>query len=160
MTSDGSAVTAVPAIGSRELAGRVGSAFSSPYTVAVTRALVLDFAGLTGANHWMHTDDARAAASPLGRATVPGLLTLALGALLEPHVLLVRAEDAVFYGFDRVRFPAPMFVGDRLRLEIEIISAEDSAGSVRAVFRNRFWSAGAKPVCVAEQNVRYTHEQP
>jgi acyl dehydratase len=160
VTSDGAAVTAVPAVSSRELVYHVGSAFCAPYTVAVTRALVLDFAALTGANHWMHTDDERAAASPLGRATVPGLLTLSLGALIEPHVLLVRAADAVFYGFDRVRFPAPMFVGDPLRLEIEVISAENSVSSVRAVFRYRFWSSGPKPVCVAEQNIRYTHEDP
>ncbi len=51
-------------------------------------------------------------------------------------------------------------VGARLRLEVEIISAENSPDSVRAVFRHRFWSSGAKPVCIAEQSIRYTHDQP
>jgi acyl dehydratase len=108
----------------------------------------------------MHVDAERAAASPLGRATVPGTLTLSLAALLEREVIVVRCADAVFYGFDRVRFPAPMFVGDPLRLEVEIISAQDGPDMAQAVFRHRFWSSGPKPVCVAEQTVRYTHEQP
>ena len=151
---------AVATISSRELTHHVGASFSSPDAIAVTRELVLAFATLTGADHWMHVDAERAAASPLGRATVPGLLTLSLGARLEKQILHVQASDAVFYGFDRVRFPAPMFVGAPLRLEVEIISATSSPDSVRAVFRHRFWSSGAKPVCVAEQNVRYTHDQP
>ena len=151
---------AVTTISSRELTHYVGASFSSPAAIAVTRELVLAFATLTGADHWMHVDAERAAASPLGRATVPGLLTLSLGARLEKQILRVQASDAVFYGFDRVRFPAPMFVGAPLRLEVEIISATSSPDSVRAVFRHRFWSSGAKPVCVAEQNVRYTHDQP
>jgi acyl dehydratase len=151
---------AVTTISSRELTHHVGASFSSPAAIAVTRELVLAFATLTGADHWMHVDAERAAASPLGRATVPGLLTLSLGARLEKQILHVQASDAVFYGFDRVRFPAPMFVGAPLRLEVEIISATSSPDSVRAVFRHRFWSSGAKPVCVAEQNVRYTHDQP
>lgn len=92
---------------------------------------------------------------------MPGLLPLSLGARLERHVLLVRSSDAVFYGFDRVRFPAPMFIGDPLLLEVEIVSAEDLDNSAQAVFRHRFRSSGPKPVCVAEQKVRYTHdEQP
>jgi acyl dehydratase len=159
VSSDGSAATA-PAlvISSRELAHRTGATFSSPYSIVVTRERVLAFAELTGADHWMHLDPDRAAASTLGRATVPGLLTLSLGALLEPHVLQVGSSDAVFYGFDRVRFPAPMFIGDRLRLEAEILSADDLGHSVQAVVRHRFWSAGPKPVCVAEQKIRYTHD--
>jgi acyl dehydratase len=159
VTGDGSEAAAV-AISSRELIRQVGASFSSPHSIAVTRERVLAFASLTGADHWMHVDARRAAASPLGRATVPGLLTLSLGALLEKHVLQVLSGDAVFYGFDRVRFPAPLFVGAPLRLEVEILSAENRPDSVQAVFRQRFWSSGAKPVCVAEQNIRYTHEQP
>lgn len=161
MTSDGADGEAAAAtISSRELTHHVGASFSSPAAISVTRELVLAFAELTGADHWMHVDAERAAASPFGRATVPGLLTLSLGALLEKQILHVQASDAVFYGFDRVRFPAPMFVGAPLRLAVEIISATSSPDSVRAVFRHRFWSSGAKPVCVAEQNIRYTHDQP
>jgi acyl dehydratase len=163
VSSDGSpaAASATPTISSRELAHHTGAAFSSAHSIVVTRERVLAFAALTGANHWMHVDADRAAASPLGRPTVPGLLTLSLGALLEPHVLEVRSGDAVFYGFDRVRFPAPMFVGDRLRLEVEIVSADDLGHAVQAVFLHRFRSSGPKPVCVAEQKVRYAHdEQP
>jgi acyl dehydratase len=154
------AVAAVATISSRELTRHVGASFSSPASISVTRELVLAFAALTGADHWMHVDAERAAASPLGRATVPGLLTLSLGARLEKQTLRVQAGDAVFYGFDRVRFPASMFVGAPLRLAVEIVSAEDdSPDAVQAVFLNRFWSSGAKPVCVAEQKIRYTHDQ-
>jgi acyl dehydratase len=158
VTSDGGEAAAAT-ISSRELTRHVGASFSSLAAILVTRELVLAFAELTGADHWMHVDAERAAAGPLGRATVPGLLTLSLGARLEKQTLHVQARDAVFYGFDRARFPAPMFVGAPLRLAVEIISAENSPDSVRAVFLNRFWSSGATPVCVAEQNIRYTHDQ-
>ena len=158
MTSDNSADRAAArTISSRELIHYVGASFSPREAISVTSELVLAFAALTGADHWMHVDPERAAASPLGRATVPGLLTLSLGARLEKQTLRVQASDAVFYGFDRVRFPTPMFVGAPLRLAVEIVSAEDSPDAVQAVFLNRFWSSGAKPVCVAEQKIRYTH---
>jgi acyl dehydratase len=150
-------VTAATTIGSRELVHRVGATFHGDHSIDVTRAMVLTFAALTGADHWMHVDAERAAASPLGRATVPGTLTLSLAARLEPRLLVVRCADAIFYGFDRVRFPAPMFVGDPLRLEVEIMAAENGPDAVHATFRHRFWSAGPKPVCVAEQSVRYVH---
>ena len=152
-------MTSATTIGSRELVYRVGATFHGDHSIDVTRAMVLTFAALTGADHWMHVDAERAAVSPLGRATVPGTLTLSLAARLERHLFVVRCADAVFYGFDRVRFPAPMFVGDPLRLEVEIMSAENSPHAVQATFRHRFWSAGPKPVCVAEQNVRYIHEE-
>ena len=165
MTGDGAdgaaGEAAVATISSRELTRHVGASFSSPAAIWVTRELVLAFAELTGADHWMHVDAERAAASPLGRATVPGLLTLSLGARLERQTLRVRARDVVFYGFDRVRFPAPMFVGAPLRLAVEIVSADDSSpDAVQAVFLNRLWSSDAKPVCIAEQKIRYTHDQP
>lgn len=144
-------------IRSRELARHVGMTFSSEHTVVVTERLVQQFAEMSGADHWMHTDAARAGAGPLGRATVQGLLTLSLGALLEQHVLVVESANAVFYGFDRVRFPAPMFVGDPLRLEVNIVSADEADDGVQATLRHRFVSAGPKPVCVAEQIVRYAH---
>lgn len=150
-------MTTATTISSRELAHHVGATFSADHSIDVTREMVLAFAALTGADHWMHVDAERASASPLGRATVPGTLTLSLAARLEPQLLVVRCADAVFYGFDRVRFPAPMFVGDPLRLAVEIISAQDGPHAVQASFRHRFWSSGPKPVCVAEQCVRYTH---
>ena len=84
-------------------------------------------------------------------------LTLSLGAALQKHVLVVKSANAVAHGFDRVRFPAPMFVGDHLRLEIVLVSADELDGEVQALLRHRFLSAGPKPVCVAEQTVRYVH---
>ncbi len=151
-------MTAVPVISSRDLVHHAGASFSSAYSMEVNQERVSSFAGLTGGDHWMHVDVARAALSPLGRTTVQGLLTLSLGVLLQREVLLIESADAVFYGFDRVRFPAPMFTGDRLRLEVEILSAQEQADSVRASFRQRFWSSAAKPVCVTEQSIRYFHE--
>lgn len=147
------------ALDSRALAGRVGETFTSDYAVTVTIEQVRHFAELTGADHWMHTDPERARHTPLGRATVQGLLTLALGAEMQTHVLDVRAADAVFYGIDRVRFPAPMFVGDRLGLEIDIVSVDQLDGGVQARFRHRFVSSAATPVCVCEQVIRYTHDR-
>jgi acyl dehydratase len=152
-------VSTVTTISSRELVGAVGRSFCSDYSITVTQELVWEFAATTGASHWMHTDPQRATASPLGRPTVQGLLTLALGAHLEPHVLAVEAADAVFYGFDRVRFPAPLFVGDDLRLEIEVVAVEVLGDGVQATTRRRFWSAVAKPVCVADEIVRYRHAE-
>jgi acyl dehydratase len=146
-------------IDSHELAGRVGETFSAPHAVVVTERMVHQFAALSGADHWMHVDAERAQTSPLGRSTVQGLLTLSLGALLEKHVLVVQAQDAVLYGVDRVRFPAPMFVGDPVRLEIDVVSAQEQGDGVVARLQHRYVSAGPKPVCVAQQIVRYTHNR-
>jgi acyl dehydratase len=150
----------VTVISSRALARHVGERFSSPFSIEVDQERVRAFADLTGGDHWMHVDVERAAASPLGRTTVQGLLTMSLGVLLQRQVLVIESADSVFYGFDRVRFPAPLFTGDELRLEVEILIAEERPGSVRAGFRQHFWSGGEKPVCVVEQSVRYFHEGP
>ena len=153
-------MTVVPTINSRHLVAHVGATFTSPFSIEVDQERVCSFASLTGGDHWMHVDVERAALSPLGRTTVQGLLTMSLGVLLQRQVLLIESADAVFYGFDRVRFPAPMFTGDRLRLEVEILAAEGRADSVLASFRQHFWSSAAKPVCVVEQSIRYFHEEP
>jgi acyl dehydratase len=140
-----------------DLAEHVGTTFTAPHAITVTADMVRRFADLTGADHWMHVDAERAAAGPLGRATVQGLLTLSLGARLQPHVLEVEAPEVVFHGMDRLRFPAPLFVGDRVRLEIDLLAVEDvDGGAVQARTRHRFHGAGEKPVCVAEQIVRYS----
>ncbi|OAA27461.1 acyl dehydratase [Frankia sp. EI5c] len=151
------AAGAPASVDSRELARHVGAAFLAEPPLLVTPELVGRFATMTGADHWMHVDQERARASPLGRATVQGLLTLALGAELEKRALAVRASDAVFHGFDRVRFPAPMFVGDPLGLRVEILAAEELDGAVRVRLRHTFSSLGPRPVCVSEQAVRYVH---
>ncbi|MBE3204048.1 MULTISPECIES: MaoC/PaaZ C-terminal domain-containing protein [Parafrankia] len=142
---------------SRELARHVGAVFVAEPALVVGPDLVREFATMTGADHWMHVDQERARASPLGRATVQGLLTLSLGAELERRALAVRASDAVFYGFDRVRFPAPMFVSDPLGLRVEILAVEEVGGAVQARLRHTFTSVGPRPVCVSEQNIRYIH---
>lgn len=151
----GSPIAAV--ISSRDLARFVGTTFDSARSLPVSQQMVADFAALTGADHWTHTDPDAARDGPLGRASVQGLLTLSLGTRLEQDVLVVQSSSVVSYGFDKVRFPAPMFVGDRLRLEVDLLRADAVEAGIRARLRHRLLSSGPKPVCVAEQIVQYTH---
>ena len=74
------------------------------------------FADATGDRQWIHVDPARAAAGPFGGPIAHGYLTLALAPLFISDVLVVdRLEAALNYGLNKVRFPAPVPVGSRLR---------------------------------------------
>ena len=93
----------------------------------ITESDVHAFAALTGDWHPLHTDVGYAAASPFGQRIAHGMLVLSVGGALifrlGPHVFLPSSFVA-FYGMERVRFTAPVKLGDTIRLETEVAALE------------------------------------
>jgi acyl dehydratase len=114
------------------------------------------FADATGDHQWIHVDPEKAAKGPFGRTIAHGFLTLALIASLVPEVYRVDGvRMAINYGLNKVRFPAPLPVGNRVRAGVELAEATDVDGGVQLVSRVTVEVEGkSKPCCVAESVVR------
>lgn len=121
--------------------------------VEITQRRIDLFADATGDHQWIHTDPERAArASPYGATVAHGFLTLALlPALLVNALHMVDMTMGLNYGLNKVRFPAPVPAGSRVRARLTIAAIDDIAGGAQilwAVVVER--EGGDKPVCVAE----------
>jgi acyl dehydratase len=140
-----------------ELRDRAGQHLGTSAWHEVTQEQVNLFADATGDHQWIHVDPARAADGPYGRTIAHGYLTLALGPALLWEVLEVTdASITVNYGLNRVRFPAPLPVGSRVRADITCAAVEEVTGGLQATLALTFeCEGGGKPVCVAEVLFRY-----
>jgi acyl dehydratase len=111
------------------------------------------FADATGDHQWIHVDVERAnSESPFGGPIGHGYLTLSLLIPLWSEVLVVTdATMGVNYGLNKVRFPAPVPVGSKLRLTATLTDVEEVAGGLQLTVGAVIESEGAaKPVCIAE----------
>jgi len=116
------------------------------------------FADATDDHQWIHVDAERAASGPFGGTIAHGYLTLSLGPeLLHQIVDWQNIRMGVNYGLDKVRFPSPVPVGSRVRLQASLRDAEElAAGGVQVRLDLVFEVEGAtKPACVAELLLRY-----
>jgi acyl dehydratase len=122
----------------------------------VTQAEVDAFADATGDHQWIHVDPERAAQSPLGGTIAHGLFTLSLAPAMTSKLLSFEGfAFALNYGYNRVRFPAPLPVGSRVRMRARLANVEDIAGGAQITIVQTFEREGAdKPVCVAESLAR------
>jgi acyl dehydratase len=122
----------------------------------ITQEEIDDFARLTGDHQWIHVDAARAASSPFGSTIAHGLLTLSLGPLFSQQIYeIVNIDFGLNYGYGRVRFPAPLPVGSRVRMRARLQTVEDVPGGVQITIEQAFERDGLdKPVCVAEILIR------
>jgi acyl dehydratase len=138
-----------------ELTERAGTELGASDWVAVTQEAVDAFAAATGDHQWIHTDPARAASSPIGGTIAHGYFTLALAPELLAQVLpLDGFAMAMNYGLDRLRFPAPLPTGERVRMRVGLDAVEPVPGGAALSLTLTFEAAsGGKPVCVA--NVLY-----
>jgi acyl dehydratase len=126
--------------------------------VTVTQEQVDTFAEATGDHQWIHVDVERAEAeSPFGGPIAHGYLTLALTNLFLPQVVEVRGVSlGVNRGTGRIRFPAPVPVGSRLRAGVELVAVDDVAGGIDTTMVITVERDGSpKPVCVVESLSRY-----
>ena len=125
--------------------------------VEITPEQVNLFADATGDHQWIHVDVERAKAGPFGGPIAHGYLTLSLGPSLMPQIFRVTGVAmGVNYGTNKVRFPAPVPVGARLRLGATLLSVEDVPGGAQMALELVFEVEGAaKPSCVAEVLTRY-----
>ena len=124
----------------------------------VTQAQVDTFAEATGDHQWIHVDVERARAeSPFGGPIAHGYLTLSLTNLFLPQVVEVRGVSlGVNRGTGKIRFPAPVPVGSRLRGGVELVAVDDVAGGIDTTMLITVERQGGdKPVCVVESLSRY-----
>jgi acyl dehydratase len=124
----------------------------------VTQELIDTFADVSGDHQWIHTDVERAADGPFGRTIAHGYMTLSWGIPMIAELLAVTGVGmALNYGVNKVRFPAPVPVGSRVRLHAKILGVEPvSNGGVQVSRAFTFEIEGSdKPACVAESLTRY-----
>jgi len=129
----------------------------------VTQERIDQFADATGDHQWIHVDPARAAEGPFGTTIAHGYLTLSLGPELLHDVLTWQnIRMGVNYGLNKVRFPAPVPVGSRVRVGAVLRGAEEvGGGGVQVTLELTFEiEGGAKPACVAELLLRYFFAEP
>ncbi len=126
--------------------------------VTITQDQVNTFADATGDHQWIHVDPERATAeSPFGGPIAHGYLTLSLTNLFLPQVVEVQGVSlGVNRGTGKVRFPAPVPVGSRLRGGVELVAVDDVAGGIDTTMVITVEREGSdKPVCVVESLSRY-----
>jgi acyl dehydratase len=116
------------------------------------------FADATGDHQWIHVDPVRAKQGPFGSTIAHGYLTMSLVNLFLPQIVEVRGiAMGINYGADRLRFPAPVPVGSRVRGGGELLKVEDvHGGAVQATIRVTIEiEGGERPACVVDSISRF-----
>lgn len=143
--------------GLEDLAGQVGQALGESDWWVVDQARIDAFAQATDDHQWLHTDAERAADGPFGTTVAHGFLTLSLlPALMARAYVVDGVALRLNYGLERVRFPAPVRAGSRLRARF-VLGAFDrlpDGGAQLRVDATIECEGGAKPVCVAQMLTR------
>jgi acyl dehydratase len=135
----------------------VGRSFGPSSWRTITQDEVVAFADVTGDRNPVHLDPEFAKSTPFGGTIVHGYLTLGLVVPMMAEVFQVTGFGVgINYGLDRLRFPAPVPVGARVRVVGEVLAVEEVAGGFQIAPRVTFEiEGGAKPACVADMLLRY-----
>ena len=122
----------------------------------VTQEAIDAFADVTGDHQWIHVDPERARETPFGGTIAHGYYTLSLAPMLTAQVMALDGfAFALNYGVNRVRFPAALPVGSRVRATVRVADLEDSPGGAQMTLELTFEvEGGEKPVCVARTVAR------
>jgi acyl dehydratase len=138
--------------GLEEIKSYVGKELGVSDWHPVTQERIDQFAEVTGDDQWIHVDRERARESPFGGTIAHGYYTLSLAPRFSYDMF--RFEGFAFgvnYGLNRVRFPSPLPVGDRVRMRAKLLALEELPGGAQISTELTFERAGGeKPVCVAE----------
>lgn len=142
--------------GIAELQAQVGQELGVSDWYEVTQEAINEFAEVTQDFQWIHVDVERAKQTPFGGTIAHGLFTLSLGPKFSYEIVDVQGfAFGVNYGYGRVRFPAPLLVGSRLRMRATLTSVEEVPGGAQFTITQTFErEGGEKPVCVAEALAR------
>jgi len=135
----------------------VGKELEPSEWLEVTQERIDAFADATDDHQWIHVDPQRAAAGPFGTTIAHGFLTLSLCVPLLSEALadLPPSSMSINYGTNKVRFPAPVPAGSRIRARVTVASVDEVPGGEQAVFVMTIErEGGEKPVCVAELVLR------
>ena len=139
-----------------ELQPLVGQEIALSDWITVTQERIQQFADATGDHQWIHLDVERAKAGPFGTTIAHGFLTLSLLPEMSASAFSVQnTRMGVNYGLNRVRFPAPVPSGSRLRGRFKLLAYEPLDGGAQLTVEVTMERDGsAKPVCVAESLAR------
>jgi acyl dehydratase len=135
-----------------------GDTYGPSEWLEVTQERIDGFADATGDHQWIHVDPEKAAQGPFGTTIAHGFLTLSL---LIKFIEEVRPSSGEFrmginYGVNKVRFPAPVPVGSRVRAHFEVLEVSEVEGGIQVVTKGTVEREGEeKPVCVAEMVSRH-----
>ena len=135
-----------------ELSAAVGEEMGPTDWLTVTQERVDQFADATGDHQWIHVDRARANRSQFGGTIAHGYLTLSLIPMFASQLLRLDTIGAKLnYGVNKVRFPAPVPVGSRIRAHARLVDVSDVPAGKQVTFG---WTIeiedAPKPACVAE----------
>jgi len=141
-----------------ELANAVGKPLGKSDWLEITQKRIDQFAEATGDHQWIHVDPVRAAKGPFKKTIAHGYLTQSLVSYFLPQIVEVHGiAMGINYGADRLRFPAPVPVGSRVRGSAELVEVEKQKdGSFQAKIRVTVEIEGSeRPACVIETISRY-----
>ncbi len=130
-----------------------GDTYGPSEWLELTQERIDQFAEATGDDQWIHVDPEKAAKGPFGTTIAHGFLTLSLLVKFQYETRPERGEFrmGINYGVNKVRFPAPVPVGSRIRGHFEILEVAEVEGGVQIVTKGTVeLEGGEKPVCVAE----------
>jgi len=140
-----------------DLLNMVGDSIGTSQWYDIDQQLVNEFGRITKDEQWIHMDEEAAARGPFGGTIAHGFLTLSLLPTLMSEAFQVNgAKMVVNYGLDRVRYPAPVLVGQRIRAQINVGDAQEIPNGVHVVFHVIVERDGEdRPGCVADSVARY-----
>jgi acyl dehydratase len=142
----------------RDLLAAVGKPLGASDWLEIRQERIDGFADATGDHQWIHVDPERAKSGPFGKTIAHGYLTLSLVNCFLPQIVEVRGISmGVNYGCEKVRFPAPVPVGSRVRGVGQLVAAEEvKGGAVQATVRVTVEiEGGEKPACVVDTISRF-----
>ncbi len=135
----------------------IGTQLGESDALEITQERINLFADATGDHQWIHVDPERAAKGPFGKPIAHGYLTLSLASYFLPRIITVKGISmGVNYGTEKVRFPAPVPVGSKVRASAELVNAEEIKGCIQATVRVTMTVEGNdRPSCVVDTISRY-----
>ncbi|MBC3870308.1 MaoC family dehydratase [Undibacterium oligocarboniphilum] len=136
-----------------ELKSLIGQQLATSAWISIEQERINQFAEATGDHQWIHLDIERAKKeSPFGGTIAHGFLTLSLLPMLMGNAIrLTYVKMGVNYGLNKVRFPAPVPAGSRVRGHIKLLQVEDIKDGAQMIWEVTIEREGSeKPVCIAE----------
>jgi len=143
--------------GIEELKQLAGQELGSGDWHEVTQEQINQFADATGDHQWIHTDVERAKKAPFVGPIAHGNFTLSIIPVLPPDVMSVEGmRMGINYGLNKLRFPAPVPIGSKIRANVKCASVEEVSGGLQGTFDVTVEVDGQdKPGCVAQVIYRY-----
>lgn len=143
--------------GTAELKSLIGQHLGYSDWLEVTQERVNQFADATGDHQWIHVDPERAVDGPFGAPIAHGYLTMSLSNFFLPQIVEVQGFSAgINYGVDKVRFPSPVKVGERVRAGAELIEVTEVKGGLQTLMRITIEiEANDRPACVIDALSRW-----